>query len=344
MPVSGPTQTPPPSDGTQAATGSSSSAGSTNAAAANPTPLPNTSWGYDAYQKPLFGGSNQVRSSDVVQHGSLNADCYVLADLQILADIKGDFIKNHIKEVPNPDDAQHPNYQVTLYKDGKPENVTVDGKEMLEDDRKRNSGVGAGIGGSDQGPSTSLWPALYEKAYAISTGKSISEISGGSSLKAWNVLTGAGGTGDFTATDSPAALAKLSQKTEAEGGGLVIGTHVSIDHIGTKDEQGNRSIADGRYTVTPSADGDVAHIVDNKSPDKQAWDIPLNHAMNVKSTTSLDSEHPDPTTVTDPDKLMVNIQNPWGPSITNVANLQGVPFRVVQAVSTIPLVLDPPKI
>ena len=98
--------------------------------------------------KPLFGPSGLPDPNKDMDQGT-PGDCYFMAALAAVAQRDPEFIKKNIKQ--NSDGT----YTVTLYKNGKPVQVTVSGDIP-------GDGNGQGAAYTD----SNTWVAIYEKAYA----------------------------------------------------------------------------------------------------------------------------------------------------------------------------------
>lgn len=101
------------------------------------------------YDNPLFGPHGIDVDLDVKQ--GMDGDCGFIAALTAIAASDPGFVQSHIHENTNG------TYTVTLYQDGKPVDVTVDGQLPTSGSQARPFYAREGSGN---------WAAVYEKAYA----------------------------------------------------------------------------------------------------------------------------------------------------------------------------------
>ena len=134
-------------------------------------------WG-DASDIPLFG-PNGVDIEQDLQQGN-DGDCWFLSSAAAIAERSPDFIPARMHQNPNG------TYTVTFYKDGKPVDITVDGRLPTRAD--------GSIAYAKTTPN-SQWVAIYEKAYAQYQG-GYGAIDGGGGGRGLHDLTG-------QPTDSP---------------------------------------------------------------------------------------------------------------------------------------------
>ncbi|HZU95147.1 MAG TPA: C2 family cysteine protease [Planctomycetota bacterium] len=125
----------------------------------------------------LFGGG--VAAANVTQGGL--ADCFLIASLASVADDQPGVIQNIIHLTPDG------HYEVTLTNPRTGETTTTTLTSALP--HQGNSPAFAGTSGSG-GTQTSLWPAMLEKAYALSHGGYDGINNGGYATDALSALTG----------------------------------------------------------------------------------------------------------------------------------------------------------
>ncbi|NUP49174.1 MAG: hypothetical protein HOW97_17985 [Catenulispora sp.] len=121
---------------------------------------------------PLFGPEGVNLAQDLHQGGV--GDCWFLSSIAAIAQRDPQFFPSRIHENPNG------SYTVTLYQDGKPVEVTVDGQIPTGPDNKTAAYAGPGSGS---------WIPIYEKAFAQLNG-GYDNIVGGSGSEGMHDLTG----------------------------------------------------------------------------------------------------------------------------------------------------------
>ncbi len=159
---------------------------------------------YGAVTGDLF--TDGVNARDISQGGV--GDCWFLAGLLTVADKNPGFIQNHIRQNDNG------TYTVTLFKDGKPVDVTVDNQFPMNGGDFAAAHSNAGWSSHQD-----LWVAIYEKAFAAFKG-SYGATEGGFGDQALPVITGQ------DAGRMPADLMSLQmmQKMQQAGAVLTVGT------------------------------------------------------------------------------------------------------------------------
>ena len=131
----------------------------------------NLHWG-DAANIPLFG-PNGVDIEQDLQQGN-DGDCWFLSSAAAIAERSPDFVPARMHQNANG------TYTVTFYKDGKPVDITVDGRLPTRAD--------GSIAYAKTTPN-SQWVAIYEKAYAQYQG-GYGAIDGGGGGRGLHDLTG----------------------------------------------------------------------------------------------------------------------------------------------------------
>lgn len=126
---------------------------------------------------PPFDGPPSME--DINQGGV--GDCWFLAAMGAELKHNPNFVQQHLRNNGNG------TYTVTLYQDGKPVQVTVDGSVPTD-----NNGNGMPFvhGDPNWGTGGPTWPAIYEKAFAQLHGSYKGIDSGGYGSEEMSLLTG----------------------------------------------------------------------------------------------------------------------------------------------------------
>ncbi|GHE11732.1 C2 family cysteine protease [Streptomyces alanosinicus] len=129
-------------------------------------------YGYGDVNGNLFGPNGVDVKHDLAQGNE--GDCWFLASLGAVGQQDPQFFQNHIRQNPNG------TYTVTFYRDGKPVDVTVDGKLPVRSD-----------GGTAYAEvrDNVKWVAIYEKAFAQFKG-GYKSIDGGWGDEGLDAVTG----------------------------------------------------------------------------------------------------------------------------------------------------------
>lgn len=218
--------------------------------------------GHQEPDGPIDLDVDRFTSDSINQHGV--GDCWFLASLGATARANPEFLRQHIED--NGDGT----YTVTMYDQGKPVDITVNGTF--------NS---AGVQGGGGEPN---WASIYEKAAAEYMGGSYSDLNGDQPELALEMITGndAHYDDDASLEDIQAHLAEgpvvVDTKPEKEGWWLFQNDHVEKDTV----VPNHSYIVEGvENQENPPGSGDMQPMIHVRNPwgpgaeqnDKAAGDL-----------------------------------------------------------------------